>query len=107
MRVVVLAVVLVGAFAATASAQQPQNTNTPVAAATSVFSKSSIDRAVASAINSSPRTVTAAAAAPVPVPRHGKNVFKTPWPYIIGGGIAAVALIAVYSGNSSTGTGPY
>jgi hypothetical protein len=100
MRVVVLAVVLVIAFAATASAQQPQDTNTPAAAA-HVFSKSSIERAVASAINTAPKTF--AAAKPAAVPRRHKNFFKTPWPYIIAAGVTAGILIAVNSGDGMSG----
>ena len=105
MRVCVPAVVLLIAFAAPASAQQPQATHTSVAPSTNVFSKAAIDHAVAGAISTAPKSV---ATVKTPVPRSGKNFFKTPWPYIIAAGVTTGVLIAVYSGNNNgTNMGPY
>jgi hypothetical protein len=105
MKVLVLSVVIFGAAAGTAAAQQPPHT-TPVAPATSVFSKTSIERAVAGAITTTPDRRAAPTAAPAPR-KTSKNFLKTPWPYIIAAGVTAGVLIAVYSGGNGSGTGPY
>jgi hypothetical protein len=108
MRAFVLAVVFLLAVAATASAQQPKPTNTSVtpsanaAPVINVFNKSAIDRAVAGTISTTP--ATAAAAKFAPVPRSGKSFWKSPWPYIIAGGVAAAIIIGVNAGNNN-GTG--
>ncbi len=55
-----------------------------------------MDRAVASIPTPAPR-----------VPRSSKNFFKTPWPYLIAGGVIAGVVIALNSGSSSTGMSGY
>ena len=105
MRVFVLSVLIVSVAAGNAAAQQPLR-STPVAPSTAVFSKTSIDRAVANVIKETPKTAAAAKTAPAPR-RANKNFFKTPWPYIIAAGVAAGVLIAVYSGDDNGMGGPY
>lgn len=48
------------------------------------------------------KTMSAVRTAAPKMPRGGKNFFKTPWPYIIGGAIAAGIIIAVNSGNGTS-----
>jgi hypothetical protein len=109
MRVVVGAVVLAIAVAAPAAAQQPQNSNAPVATSsngTSVFSKASIDRAVASTVNAAPNATKSAT--PAAAKRLQKKSFwKTPWPYVIAGAAAAGIWAAVYYSGDGTNGGPY
>lgn len=106
MRLVIPAVVvsvLSMAFAAPAAAQQPKPINTSVAVTTNVFSKASIDRAVAATITAAPKSAAVAKAAPVP--RNGKSFWKSPWPYIIAGGVTAAVIIAVNAGNNNGTSG--
>lgn len=84
--------------AAGVQAQQPQPR---------VFSKASIQKAIV--VNAKTTVARAPAPAPAPpVPRSFKSFLKTPWPYIIGGAVAAGIIIAVNSGNNNgTGSGIY
>ena len=112
MRVVVGAVVLAIAVAAPAAAQQAQNSNAPVAATssngTSVFSKASIDRAVASTVNAAPNaTKNATPASAAKRQNQKKSFWKTPWPYVIAGAAAAGIWAAFYYGGDGTSGGPY
>jgi len=97
-RRIAAAVVFFVVAAAGVQAQQPQPR---------VFSKASIQKAIVI----KPETKTASAKAPAPVPpapRSMKSFFKTPWPYLIIGGVAAGVIIAVNSGNNNgTGSGIY
>ena len=80
---------------------------TPAMPATAIFSKESIQKAI---VFNPKMTVTALPApAPAPrAPRSFKSFFKTPWPYIIGGAVAAGIIIAMNSGNDNgTGSGIY
>ena len=110
-RIIAAAVAFTFVTAVGVHAQEPQapsNSGVPATAQFShVFDKASIEKAVAANKAMSPLKTIAAARTPAPLaPRAGKNFFKTPWPYIIGGAIAAGIIIAVNSGSSSsTGNG--
>ena len=113
MRVVVWAVVLSIAVAAPAAAQQAQNTNAnantnaPVATSTSVFSKASIDRAVAATTAAAPNATRHATLAPAAKGQNQKkSIWKNPWLWVIVGGGVAAALAIAYSGDGTNG-GPY
>ena len=95
-RTIAAVVVLLFAAAVGTHAQEPK---------ARVFSKAAIEKAVA--VNT--KTAVAHASAPAPrVPRSFKSFFHTPWPYIIGGAVAAGIIIAVNSGNNNgTGSGIY
>ena len=87
----------------TAAGVQAQERQQPL-----VFSKASIQKAI---VFNEKKTVAKSAATPAPAPRAPrsmKSFFHTPWPYIIGGAVAAGIIIAVNSGNNNgTGSGIY
>jgi hypothetical protein len=73
-----------------------------------MFGKASLEKIIAPDNSTAAVRAIAVVRTPAPkVPRSGKNFFKTPWPYIIGGAIAAGIIIAVNSGNNSSTGGPY
>jgi hypothetical protein len=92
-RVIAAAVALMFVTAIGAHAQEPR-------ASSNIFGKASIEKVI-----TLDKTISAVRTPAPKVPRGGKNFFKTPWPYIIGGAIAAGIIIAVNSGSSSTGNG--
>jgi hypothetical protein len=100
-RVIAAAVAFMLATAVGVGAQEPR-------ASSNMFGKASIEKVIAPDKTMAAGTAIAGVGTPAPkVPRSGKNFFKTPWPYIIGGAIAAGIIIAVNSGNNSSTGGPY
>jgi len=93
-RVIAAVVAFMFVTAVSAHAQEPR-------ASSNIFGKASIEKVI-----TLDKTITAVRTPAPKVPRAGKNFFKTPWPYIIGGAIAAGIIIAVNSGNNSA-TGGY
>jgi len=92
-RVIAAAVAFMFATAVGLGAQEPR-------ASSNIFGKASIEKAI-----TLDKTISAVRTPAPKVPRGGKNFFKTPWPYIIGGAIAAGIIIAVNSGNNGTSSG--
>jgi hypothetical protein len=99
-RVSVVVLILMFMVAASPHAQgRPDVSKTTPATSSSpavggMFSKASIESAVAKIMG----TIAS-------VPRANRSFWKTPWPWIIG--VAAVVLVVIFAGGSSSSTGVY